>query len=281
VGWNRVFRDLLKRPTAVMGMVVLVLMVGGAVFAPWLAPHDPLDFQPANRLRAPDSEHLLGTDSFGRDILSRILWGGRTSLWCAVTAIVIGTALGTLIGLVAGYSGGRTDSLIMGFMDIMMAFPTLLLALTIVIVLGTSLFNLALAIGISNMPRFARLVRGEVLRVKSFDFVDGALALGASTPRIMWRHILPNILAALIVMVSLRVSVAILIEASLNFLGLGVPPPAPTWGGMVAEGQKFLLFAPWLATAPGAAIALIVLALNFVGDGLRDALDPRLKNSEV
>lgn len=279
--WNRVFRDLMARPTAVIGLVLLVLILFGALFAPWLSPHDPLRFDPSNRLRSPDSTHLLGTDSFGRDILSRVLWGSRSSMTCALTAIIIGTLLGTLIGLCAGYFGGRIDNILMGCMDIMMAFPTLLLAIAIVVVLGTSLFNLALAIGISNTPRFARLVRGEVLGVKSLDFVDGALALGASTYRIMLRHILPNILPALIVMVSLRVSVAILIEASLNFLGLGVPPPAPTWGGMVSEGQKFLLFAPWLSIAPGVAIALIVLALNFIGDGLRDALDPRLKNSEV
>jgi peptide/nickel transport system permease protein len=264
-----------------VGLVLLVLILLGAVFAPWLAPYDPLDFNPSNRLLPPGLGHWLGTDSYGRDILSRILWGSRTSMWCAATAIVIGTMLGTLIGLCAGYFGGRVDSFLMGWMDIMMAFPTVLLAIAIVVVLGTTLFNLALAIGISNTPRFARLVRGEVIRVKSFDFVDGALALGASTPRIIISHILPNILPSLIVMVSLRVSVAILTEASLNFLGLGVPPPAPTWGGMVSEGQKFLLFSPWLAISPGVAIGLIVLALNFVGDGLRDALDPRLKNSEI
>ncbi len=281
MSWRRVFRDFLRRPTAVAGLVLLGLILAGAILAPWIAPYDPVGFDPPDRLHAPNANHWLGTDSFGRDVLSRIIWGSRTSLLCAAMAIITGTLLGTIIGLAAGYFGDRVDSLLMGVMDIMMAFPAILLAIAIVISLGTNLLNLALAIGISNMPRFARLVRAEVIRVKSFEFVDGAHALGASTVRIIVRHILPNVLPALIVMVSLRVSVAILTEASLNFIGLGVPPPAATWGNMVAEGQKYLLFAPWLAIVPGVAIALIVLSLNFIGDGLRDALDPRLKNSEI
>lgn len=277
MGNGRALRRFARRRSAVFGGAVVAVLLVAALLAPVLAPHDPLDQELSRRMRAPGGTFLLGTDDFGRDQLSRIIWGSRISLLVSVAAIAMGAGAGALVGFVSGYLGGPADQALMRSMDIMMAFPTLLLAITLVAVLGRGVLNLVVAIGVANVPQFGRVVRGEVLRVKPMEYVDGARALGASHVRIVLRHLLPNIWAALIVLISLRVSVAILSEASLSFLGLGVSPPTPSWGTMVADGQKFLLLAPWLSIVPGVAIMLVVLGLNLLGDGVRDALDPRLR----
>ncbi|MGQ0568895.1 MAG: ABC transporter permease [Armatimonadota bacterium] len=273
----QVITQLLRRRSAAAGAVIVLAALAVALLAPRLSPHDPIDQDLSRRMKPPGHRFALGTDDFGRDILSRIIWGSRISLIVAAAAILVGACAGLLVGFASGYLGGLPDNLLMRAMDIMMAFPTLLLAITLVAVLGQGLLNLIIAIGVANIPQFGRVVRGEVLRIRLFDYVDGARVLGASHLRIIVRHLLPNIWSALIVLMSLRVSVAILAEASLSFLGLGVPPPAPSWGTMVAEGQKFLLLAPWMSLVPGLAIMLVVLGLNLFGDGLRDALDPRLR----
>ncbi|MBM3450746.1 MAG: ABC transporter permease [Armatimonadetes bacterium] len=273
----RLLRKFLRRRSAVIGAAIVGLVLVTAAFAPLLSRRDPIEQDLALRMRGPGGGFVLGTDDLGRDQLSRIIWGSRITLLVAAASIAFGAVGGSIVGVAAGYAGGRLDNTLMRAMDIMMAFPTLLLAVTLVAVLGPGVANLVLAIGVANVPQFGRIVRGEVLRIKPMEFVDGARALGASPIRIVLRHLLPNLCAALIVMISLRVSVAILSEASLSFLGLGVPPPAPSWGSMVAEGQKHLFLAPWLSILPGLAIMLIVLALNLLGDGVRDALDPSLR----
>ena len=277
MGWRRAVTQLLRRRTAAFGSAIVAGVLAVALLAPVITPYDPVDQDLSRRMKPPGRAHVLGTDDFGRDILSRIMWGSRISLAVGAAAVVIGALFGSLVGFAAGYFGGASDHLLMRAMDIMMAFPTLLLAITLVAVLGSGLGNLVVAIGVANIPQFGRVVRGEVLRIKLLDYVDAARGLGASHLRIILRHLLPNIWSALIVLISLRVSVAILSEASLSFLGLGIRPPAPSWGTMVAEGQKFLLLAPWMSLVPGLAIMALVLGLNLLGDGLRDALDPRLR----
>lgn len=255
-------------------MIILVV----AVLAPWIAPRDPLQQRLLERLRPPRTPgHALGTDNFGRDLFSRLIFGARVSILVGVVSVAIAAGLGSLMGLLAGYYGGVLDHSLMRVVDVLMAFPLILLAIAIVAVLGGGLFNLMLAVGISSIPPFARLVRGEVLTQRRRDYIEAARALGAGSGRVMQRHLLPNSLSPIVVLSTLRVSTAILTESSLSFLGLGVAPPAPTWGNMAAEGTKFLQTAPWISIAPGAAITLMVLAFNLFGDGLRDALDPRLK----
>jgi peptide/nickel transport system permease protein len=276
-GWWRTVTQLVRRRSAAFGGTIVIGVVVVAALAPALAPYDPIDQDLSRRMKPPGQAYLLGTDDFGRDILSRIIWGSRISLAVAAAAIVIGALVGSIVGLAAGYFGGGCDHLLMRSMDIMMAFPTLLLAITLVAVLGGGLGNLVVAIGVANIPQFGRIVRGEVLRIKLLDYVGAARGLGASHLRIILRHLVPNVWPVLIVLMSLRVSVAILSEASLSFLGLGIRPPAPSWGSMVAEGQKFIVLAPWVALVPGLAIMALVLGLNLFGDGLRDVLDPRLR----
>ena len=232
------------------------------------------------RLRPPGDPHWLGTDGYGRDILSRIIWGSRISLTVGVVAVAIGATLGILVGLVAGFFGGGVDNLLMRIIDILLVLPTILLALVIVAMLGPGVFNLMIAVGIANAPRFARVIRAEVLAVKQMVFVNAASALGASSIRLMARHILPNTLASILVLSTLRIAQAITTEASLSFLGLGVPPPTPTWGSMIADGRIYLRTSPWVAIIPGIMIMLIVMAFNLFGDGLRDLLDPKLRGSK-
>jgi peptide/nickel transport system permease protein len=274
----RAARTLWRRRSAAVGLVCVVAALAVAALAPALAPDDPLQQRLLQRLRPPLSAgHALGTDNFGRDLLSRLIFGSRVSMLVGVVSVAIAATIGSAVGLMAGYFGGRADQWLMRGIDVLMAFPLILLAIVIVAFLGGGLVNLMLAVGISSVPPFARLVRGETLALRSRDFIEATRALGAGSRRIMWRHLLPNCLSPIVVLSTLRVSTVILTESSLSFLGLGVSPPTPTWGNMVAEGTKFLQTAPWISIIPGAAIMVVVLAFNLFGDGLRDALDPRLK----
>jgi peptide/nickel transport system permease protein len=270
-------RIFLQNKAAVLGMAIVLIMILMAIFAPLVAPYGPLSQELSNRLQPPGKQHLMGTDKYGRDILSRVVWGTRVSLQVGVIAVGIGASLGTIIGLISGYFGGVVDNILMRFMEILLTLPMLVLALVMVALLGSSLTNVMIAVGISILPRFARVIRGSALSVREMDFVDAARVLGAKDSRIIFRHVLPNTLHAVIVLATLRVATAILIEATLSFLGLGVEYDKPTWGSMINEGRMYLQTAPWLAIFPGIAIMLMVLGLSLFGDGLREALDPRLR----
>ena len=269
-------RRLWKVRLAAVGLGIIALLIVCAIAAPWIAPYDPNRQRLLEALQAPSAEHLLGTDENGRDVLSRVLYGARVSLAAGVFSVSIAILLGVTSGLVSGYFSGRVDNVIMRIMDALLAFPTLVLALAITATLGPGLRNAMIAIGIVGMPIFARLTRGQVLSVREREFVEAARTVGAGHRRIMLKHILPNVMAPLVVQASLSVAVAILAEATLSFLGLGVQPPEPSWGSMVSRGKDYLDLAPWLAFAPGGAILLAVMGFNFVGDAVRDALDPRL-----
>jgi peptide/nickel transport system permease protein len=271
-GRKRTLMFMGRFPLAFGGLMVLLIFAVLAVGAPLFSPHDPLKVELSRMLKPPDSTHLLGTDDLGRDILSRIIYGGRISLEVALLSVSISLGIGLLIGLITGYWRGWIDSVLMRFMDAVLSFPSLVLALAIAAVLGAKLINAIIAIGIVYIPQFARLVRGQVMAVSNLDYVKAARALGASNNRIIFVHILPNITTPLIVQITLSVGYAILAEASLSFLGVGVQPPQPAWGTMLRMGYPYIEAAPWLAIAPGAAIFLVVMACNFVGDWLRDAL---------
>jgi peptide/nickel transport system permease protein len=255
---------------------VVGLVAVAAVAAPWLAPYSPTEMN-VDLLTGPSARHPLGTDDLGRDILSRIVHGASVSVLVGVISMGTAAVLGVPLGLIAGYRGGLADTVIMRVLDALMAFPAILLAIAIMAVLGPSLPNAMLAIGIIYIPPFARIVRASVLSLREQEFVDAARGLGAGNPRIVARHVLPNCLSPVIVQGSLGMGYAILVEAALSFLGLGVQPPQASWGSMLAEGRGFLDRAPWFATFPGLAIFVTVLGLNFVGDRLREALDPRLR----
>jgi peptide/nickel transport system permease protein len=268
---------LLRHKGAVIGMVVLGVLVASALAAPWVAGYDPLRMDVRERLQAPSLAHLLGTDNFGRDIFARIVYAGRISLIVGFVAVGIGAICGGALGAISGYYGGWLDNLLMRLMDILLSVPQIVLALAIVGALGTSLPNLMVAVGISVLPRYARLVRASALTLRGLEFVEAARAAGASDPRIILQAILPNCLAPLIVLSTLGVAQAILSAATLSFLGLGVQPPTPEWGAMLSDGRQFLRNAPHITIFPGLAIVVVVMALNLVGDALRDALDPKLK----
>ena len=271
----RAWRRLLKRKGAVIGLVVIALFVLLAIFAPALAPYDPIR-QSWSAIRKPPSiEHWFGTDESGRDLFSRVIFGARASLLAGMVSISIALSLGVPLGLLAGYGGKWTDALISRITDAMLACPFLILAIALAAFLGPSLQNAMIAIGLTATPIFVRLTRGQVLAVKVEDYVEAARAVGNPPTRIALKHILPNILPALIVQATISVATAIIAEASLSFLGLGQQPPAPSWGSMLNTAQRFLTNAPWMAIWPGLAIFLIVLSFNMVGDGLRDALDPK------
>jgi len=272
-----ILRVLLRSRTAAFGLGLTVVLVLLAVLAPWVAPYRPHEIHPIDSLSPPSSRYLLGTDDLGRDVLSRIIYGARVSLSVGAIAIGIAAAAGVSLGLAAGYVGGRLDALIMRVMDALLAFPAILLAIALMAVLGPSLENAMIAIGIINIPAFARITRANVLSIREKEFVEAARALGAWTSYIAVLVILPNCLSPLIVQGSLGLANAILVEAALSFLGLGVQPPEPSWGSMLAFGRNLLAQAPWYATFPGLAIFVTVLGLNFLGDGLREALDPRLR----
>jgi peptide/nickel transport system permease protein len=276
----RVLRTLLGRRTAAFGLGLTGVLVLVAVFAPWIAPYRPDEIHPIDSLTPPSARYLLGTDDLGRDILSRIVFGARVSLMVGAIAIGIAALAGVPLGLLAGYVGGRTDGLLMRFMDALLAFPAILLAIALMAVLGPTLHNAMIAIGIIYVPAFARITRANVLSLREKEFVEAARALGAGSLYVAALVILPNCLSPLIVQGSLGVANAILVEAALSFLGLGVQPPDPSWGSMLSFGRSLLSQAPWYATFPGLAIFVTVLSLNFLGDGLREALDPRLRSAE-
>lgn len=267
---------LLHNRSAVVGMAILVVLLLVAAFGPRLAPFDPYYQNFLVQLQGPTGAHHLGTDQYGRDIFSRILYGTRSALAAGLVANGIATVLGVIVGLLAGFYGRWIDALLMRSTDIMLSFPYLLLALIIVSILGPGLTSAIIAIGIVYTPQFARLTRGTVLEAREHEYVEAARALGVPAGSLMWRHILPNILAPIMVMATLTVGLAIVETAGLSFLGLGAQPPAADWGAMLADGRSYMLSAPWIATFPGLAILITVLGFNLLGDGLRDVLDPRL-----
>ncbi len=269
--WKR----LRKQRLALVGGGVLVSLVLVAFLAPLLAPQDPLAQDLYSRLQPPSPEHPFGTDDFGRDILSRIIYGARISLRIGLVAIAAALAVGTVLGLWAGYWGGVADTLIMRIMDLLLAFPSILLAIAVVAVTGPGIDNAIMAVSVVLIPQFARLVRSSVLSVREMAYVEAARALGAGQARILLVSVLPNCMAPIIVQTTLSLGTAILDAAGLSFLGLGAQPPTPEWGAMLAGGRELLLEAPWVMTFPGLAIFAVVLALNLFGDGLRDALDPK------
>ncbi|MGO4408291.1 ABC transporter permease [Bosea sp. RAF48] len=261
-----------------VGLVLLVFIVLVALLAPWLAPHDPLEQNIVARLEPPSAEFWLGTDSYGRDVLSRLIYGARISLFVGFVAILIAMLVGTTIGVISGYVGGVFDQFVMGVLDVLLAFPTLLLGLMIAAMLGASLENLIIAIAVTEIAPFARVARAPTITLRQRDFVEASRSYGCGPFRIMTRHILPNMLSDVVVMSSLWLASAIRTEASLSFIGLGVPPPTATWGSMIREGFENILDAWWLAVFPSLAILATVLALNLLGDALRDASDPRSRS---
>jgi peptide/nickel transport system permease protein len=274
---RRAWQRLLRRGGAMFGLGFVVVFVLMAIFAPWLAPHDPLATSWSAVRAAPSAAHWFGADELGRDVLSRIVWGARASLLAGVVSVSISLALGVPIGMAAGYLGRWVDALISRITDAMLACPFLILAIALAAFLGPSLTNAMIAIGISATPIFIRLTRAQVLSAKAEDYVEAARALGNPHLRIALRHILPNIVAPLIVQATLAIAAAVIAEASLSFLGLGQQPPAPSWGSMLNTARNYVDQAPWMAIWPGLSIFLLVLSFNLLGDGLRDALDPRHK----
>jgi peptide/nickel transport system permease protein len=275
--WAIGFARLRRNPGAVAGAVVVVVFVLAAVLAPWLTDDDPVATQFDQRFAPPSLRHPIGTDSFGRDLLSRVLYGGRLSLSVGLIAIAISDVIGIPLGLWSGYRLGRFDTIVMRLVDLWLAFPGLLVAIAIVAILGPGLQNVMIAIGIGGIPGLVRLVRGTVLQVRGVEFVDAARAIGGGDGHIIRVHVLPNVLAPIVVLTTLRLAGAILSGVGLSFLGLGAQPPTPEWGAIVAEGRSYLRDAWWVSTLPGVAIFLTVMGFNLLGDGLRDAFDPRLR----
>jgi peptide/nickel transport system permease protein len=275
--FRRIVRVFVKRKVALFGLVIILAFLVTAAFASQIAPYDPYQNKLKDSLLQPSSAHLLGTDSLGRDILSRIIFGTRTALMVGVVSLFIASILGVCLGLIAGFFGGWSYLIIMRFIDSLMSFPMILLALVLAALLGGGIRNVMIAIGISLMSVYARLMCAQVLTIKQNDYVIAAKAIGASNIRIMLKHLFPNCFPPLIVQVTMQMGSAILTEAGLSFLGIGIAPPGAAWGAMVSNGNNFLLSHPWISIAPGVAIMLVVFSFNMVGDGLRDALDPRLR----
>jgi peptide/nickel transport system permease protein len=258
-----------------VGLVLVVLIFLIAIFAPLIAPHDPLTQSTINRLQGSSSDHLLGRDPYGRDVLSRIIYGTRVALQVGILSVLLGGIMGTSIGVIAAYFGGKIEAVLMRIVDVLLSFPDLITGLLVMAVLGSGLEKLIIAIALTITPRFARIAYGPTLGLKQKEFVEAARALGQNNPKILLKHILPNIGGELVVLASLWTASAIRLEASLSFIGLGVPPPTATWGQMIREGTVYLSSLPLLSLAPGAALLITVFAFNLVGDGLRDVLDPR------
>lgn len=275
--WVAAWRRLRRHRLAMLGLAIIAGIILLAIFAPFVSPADPLAIDYAHPAAPPGTGgHLLGTDAVGRDIVARLIYGTRISLQVGAVAVGIAATLGTAVGLIAGYRGGLIDTVLMRIVDVFLAFPVIVLAIAIIAALGPSLVNVMIALGLVAWTTYARVVRGQVLVVRELDFVHAARAIGTNDARIVVRHILPNTLAPIIVLATVGMATAIIAEAALSFLGLGVQPPTPSWGGMLNEGRGFLRTAPHISTFPGLAIMLTVLGFNFLGDGLRDALDPRL-----
>jgi peptide/nickel transport system permease protein len=271
------WRRLQRNRAAVVGAGIVLVFVLLAVLAPFLVPYNPIQGNLDDRLQSPGTTHWLGTDELGRDLLSRILFGARISLQIQIVAVVLALIVGVVFGALSGYLGGYVDTLIMRCMDILLAFPGIFLALGIIAALGPGLVNLMFAAGISSIPQFARIVRASVLSLKEREFVEAALALGSGSNRVMFRHLLPNCMAPIIVQSTLRMATVLLTASGLSFLGLGVQPPTPEWGAMLSNARSYLIVAPHVATIPGLAIMVVVVGFNLFGDGLRDTLDPRLR----
>src|SRR5215470_6954588 len=274
----RTLREVRRKPLGALGGLLIVALVGTALLAPVLAPYDPISMKSAERLKPPSASHLLGTDDFGRDILSRVIFGARISMLLGMGAVAISTILAVIIGIMSGYYGGRIDTVLQRCIDTMMAFPALVVLLTIMAMLGQGLGNVILALGIGSTAGNARIIRSAVLAVRENQYIEVARATGCRDWQIIVRHILPNITAPIMVVATLGLGVAILAESSLSFLGFGVPPPTPSWGAMLSgSGRTYMLQAPWMAVFPGIAISLAVFGFNMLGDALRDLLDPKLR----
>lgn len=274
--WNR----LRKNKLAMLGLAILVVMVALAVCADWIADYDTnvTGMNMAERLQTPSAKHWFGTDSYGRDVFARIIHGSRLSLSLSIFAMLAAVAIGSIIGAIAGYYGGRVDDVLMRLMDILLAIPPMLMSISIVAALGHSMVNLMIALSLAYIPVFARVIRSSILTVKGQEFIEAAKACGTSNARIILRHIIPNAIGPIIVQATLAMGSTILIISSLSFMGMGIQPPQPEWGTMLYEGRDLIRTSPYLVIFPGIAIALAVLSLNLLGDGLRDALDPRMKN---
>ena len=268
-------REFGRHPGAAVGVVILVVLVIAAIFAPWIAPFDPAATDTGMRLAPPDGVTLFGTDLHGRDIFSRIVWGGRYSLTVGIATVLLALVLGSAIGILLGYSGGRVDAVGSRLIDVMLGFPSVVLAILVVVVLGVGLVNVVIAVGIAQVPRFARVARAAVLVTKEQLFIDAARAMGAPGGFIMTRHLLPNVVPVLIVLGTLNLGEAILSTATLSFLGLGAQPPTPEWGAMLNGGREYMRYAPWIMIFPGAALFLSVMSVNLIGDRLSHLLDPK------
>lgn len=278
-GWKEKLRRLARNnKPAVVSAVLILLIILAAVFAPLVAPYGYAEQDLVNRLKAPSAAHILGTDELGRDVLSRLIYGARLSMVIGIVPTTISMIIGIILGLIAGFCGGKVDYCIMRLCDIVLAFPSLLLAMVVMYTLGASIFNIFIALSLINWAGVARVVRSETLSLKESEYVEAARSIGVKKPVIMIRHILPNCVPSLIVLFTLNVPSAILSESSLSFLGIGAQAPAASWGLMVTNGKQFLFTQPWLSLAPAVAIMIVVLAFNFLGDGLRDVLDPYMKN---
>ena len=289
---KRLLRTFMRNRPAILGVFLMLIVLGMAIFAddwfiaipqgrepqPLLAPYDPLEQDAANRLAPPSREHPMGLDSFGRDTLSRVIYGSRVSLMVGIIAVIIGGVTGAAMGILGGYVGGKTENVVMRAADVLMAFPSLIMGLMVLAVLGGGLFNMILAIGIVLAPTFARVSHSSTLSVKQNEYVTAARSIGAGNFRIARLHVLPNIVSEIVVLASIWIASAIRVEANLSFIGLGVSPPTPAWGSMIRDGTKYLFQAPWVSFFPGLAILITVLAFNLLGDGLRDVLDPKLQN---
>ncbi len=276
-GLSAYLRRLLGHKNFTIGALLLAFLLFLSLFAPWLSSFDPIKNNLPGRLKPPSGMHYFGTDEYGRDLYSRVLYGSRISLMVGVVAVSIGATIGTTLGMIAGFFGGWVDRFLSRLFDVFLAFPELLMALTVMAILGPNLTNAMMAVGISVSPRFARLIRGTVLTVKARDYVEAARATGTKSARTLIRHILPNCLSPLIVLTTLRIGAAILTESNLSFIGLGVQPPTPSWGSTISAGREFIQEAPWLGFIPGFAILLAVMGFNLMGEGLRDFFDPRLR----